>query len=198
MNTRKNTRPVSSNLEAEPSSPHSSPPRSSPLQAGPDCQLPGSSSPERTQSLRSKPISSPNDPYIGSNVGLAGIDVQSGPLSTPLSSQRREDGRSKSAPIDVDGPEISVVTNMPSSSTRQRPVSAIPLANGLSAYRIARSVRGSSDEEEREANFDLPTPKPRPRGRLVGRDAAADRHLESNKPVSLLTEQNQGRDSSIE
>jgi RTC4-like domain len=204
MSASKSTRGVSSNLEAEPSSPHSSPPQSSPLQARPESHFPGSSSPEQIRShlskiepraLRSEPKSTQNDSSNGSKRGFAGLDVEPGPLPTAMSSQRGSNGHSKSDPIDVDDLEISAITDAPSPCAHQPPVVVTSGASGLPQNWCAR---GSSDAKEREANFDLPTPKPKPRGRLVGRDAAVDRPSEPDKPVSLLTEQKPGRDSSVE
>lgn len=205
MSAHKSNRGVSSDLEANSPSAHPSPPQSSPLQAGPNSQFPGSSSPEQARShfskteqraFQSKPTST--DLYSGSKRGFASMDIKRGPSPTALSPQRRSDGRSMSAPIDVDDPEISVITDTPSPCTHQPPVSATLQANGLPPNRTAPTVRSPSDAEECKANFDFPTPKPRPRGRLVRRDAPVERHLEPNNPVSQPTEQNQGRDSSIE
>jgi RTC4-like domain len=205
VSTRKSARAVPSNLKAKPSSPHSSPPQSSPIQAGLD---PRSSSPEQIRShpsktepqpLHSKPRSTTNDPCNSPKRCFANIDVETDALPTTLSSQRKPDGRSKSDPIDIDDAEISITTETPALFAHQPPIPATSQAGRLSPSRIVWSVRGSIGAERQEAYFDPPTQEPRPRGRLVGREASVDRHLESNNEApSLLTGQNQRRGSCVQ
>jgi RTC4-like domain len=181
VSARKSARAVPSNLKAKHSSPHLSPPQSSPIQAELD---PRSSSPEQIRLHLSK-----TEPPA----------LQLKPISTTKSSQRKSDGRSKSDAIDVDDAEIPVPTDTPASSVHQPPIPVTSQASRVSPSRIIWSLRGSSDAERREAYFDPPTPEPRPRGRLVRHDASVDRHLESNNETpSLLTGQSQRRGSSYE
>jgi RTC4-like domain len=204
VSTRKSARTVPSNLKAKPSSPHLSPPQSSPIQAELD---PRSSSPEQIRShlsktepraLQSKPISSTNDPYNSPKRFFANIDVETDSLPTTLSSQKKPDGRSKTDPIDVDDAEISITTDTPASFAHQPPIPVPSQASRLSPSRIVWSLRGPSDVERQEAYFDPPSPEQRSRGRLVGREASVNRHLESNNETpSLPTEQNQRPGSSV-
>jgi hypothetical protein len=103
------------------------------------------------------------------------------PKSTSRNSQTKADGRSMSAPIDVDGPQIVHGTDV--SSTLEQP--------SVVTDQVAWSVEDSSDSQ-------LPSRRPKPRRLMVERGSSVDRRLGRDPPASRTTDQDQWRDSSVE
>jgi hypothetical protein len=104
-----------------------------------------------------------------------------------LSTQRTSDGRSMSAPIDVDAPQIIDGADLPSIFGQQPPIQA----DGM-----APIVQSSSDAQKLGTYGDLPNPRSKAREQIVVRNSSVDRRLGQN--VSLSMDQDQRRDSSVE
>jgi RTC4-like domain len=111
------------------------------------------------------------------------------PKSTLSNPQRTLDGRSMSAPIDVDAPQFIDGADLPSVFEQQPPIQA---------DRMAPIVQGSSDAQKLGTYGDLPNPRSKARERIVVRNSSVDRRLGQNEPVSWSIDQDQRRDSSVE
>jgi hypothetical protein len=111
------------------------------------------------------------------------------PEATLSNPQRGSDGRSMSAPIDVDVPQVVDGAGLPSAFEQQ---SHIP------ADRTASSVQGSRGAQKLGTSCDLPNPKSKARGRIVVRNCSVDRGLGRGQSVSRPTDEDQRRDSSVE
>lgn len=107
-------------------------------------------------------------------------------LSNP---PRRSDGRSMSAPIDVDDPQVVDGADLPSPFEQQSPIPA---------DRMAPSAQGSSDAQTLGTSCDLPNPRSKARGRIVVRNSSVDRGLGRDQSVSRPTNEDQRSDSSVE
>jgi hypothetical protein len=142
-------------------------------------QNPAHTSKPESQDFTPKPKSTLSNLHDDSRCGFASAAIRPGATPTARNSQTKQDGRSMSAPIDVDDPQIidgaDVFERQPS----------------IPADRMVPSVQGSSDIQELGGYRDLPNPRPKPRRRIVERNS-------SNDPVSRPTDQDQRRDSSVE
>ncbi|KAH9000210.1 RTC4-like domain-containing protein [Lactarius akahatsu] len=174
----------------------------SPPQAVPSSPSPGPSTLEfnlaqltRVTNMDSKPRSTQSDTYSDSK--RVSINTGVAPVVSP-NSLGRPDGRSMSAPIDVDAQVIYVADTTSQSEGEPQHIPVGAPHHGLRSSRTTVGVSGSSDAEVQEMENDRPTTRPKPRRQLPERAASAGRRLEPNNPLSLLSARDPGRDSSIE
>jgi hypothetical protein len=131
-------------------------------------------------------------PHDGSRAFSAGVASESGAPPSALNSQGMPDGRSMSAPIDVDDLQMIDIVDAPTPSPFEQhsPI----LADGA-----AGRVRGPSDAKEPRGEHDPPKPKPKPRRRIAERNASVDRCPPGpHDSVATSRDRNQWSDSSVE
>ena len=164
MSARKNNTVVYSNVAADSLRTEPSPLPPSIPRAGSKPQSPRTSSPKQILARTSRQELQEFTPK---------------PKSILRNPQRRPEGLSINAPIDVDGPQ------------------AVDGGDELSAFEQPRAS-DSSDVQELGVHSDLPNPKLKPRRRIIERNSSTDRPPGRNDPVYQPTDQGQWRDSSVE
>lgn len=149
----------------------------------------------RATNMDSKPKSTQSDTYSDSK--RVSINTGVAPVVSP-NSPGRPDGRSMSAPIDVDAQVLYVADTTSQSEGEPQHIPVGAPHHGLRSSRTAVGVSGSSDAEVQEMVHGRPTTRPKPRRQLPERAASAGRRLGLNNPLSLLSARDPGRDSSVE
>ncbi|KAI9440454.1 RTC4-like domain-containing protein [Lactarius indigo] len=191
MGTREETRGTSSNF-ATGYSALRSPPRAAPISPSPGSSTLEYNLAQLTQAtiMDSKPRSTRCSKRVSINAGVA-------PIVSP-NSPGRPDGRSMSAPIDVDAQVIYVADTTSQSEGEPQHIPVGAPRYGLRSSRTTVGLSGSSDAEIQEMVHDRPTTKPKPRRQLPERAASVGRRLGPNNPLSLSSTRDPGRDSSVE